>query len=82
LPAHPLCPRLLTPRVPVCSIPVYPSARQDEEVRQGLKEYSDWPTFPQLYVAGEFVGGCDIVEEMAKAGELKETVEEMKARLA
>ena len=42
----------------------------DEDVRQGLKEYSNWPTYPQLYVDGEFVGGCDIVLEMAEAGEL------------
>ncbi len=43
----------------------------DPEVRQGLKEYSSWPTFPQLYVDGKFVGGCDIVTEMHQAGELK-----------
>jgi monothiol glutaredoxin len=43
---------------------------EDEEVRQGIKEYSDWPTIPQLYVKGEFVGGCDIVREMAESGEL------------
>ena len=42
----------------------------DEEVRQGIKEYSDWPTIPQLYVKGEFVGGCDIVTEMTISGEL------------
>jgi len=42
----------------------------DDDVRQGLKEYSNWPTYPQLYVDGEFVGGCDIVLEMAEAGEL------------
>lgn len=42
----------------------------DAEVRQGLKEYSNWPTFPQLYVAGKFVGGCDIVTEMHQTGEL------------
>jgi monothiol glutaredoxin len=43
----------------------------DAEIRQGLKEYSSWPTFPQLYVDGKFVGGCDIVSEMHAAGELK-----------
>src|SRR5580692_9499307 len=43
----------------------------DAEVRQGLKEYSQWPTFPQLYVDGKFVGGCDIVTEMHQSGELK-----------
>jgi monothiol glutaredoxin len=42
----------------------------DAEVRQGLKEYSSWPTFPQLYVGGKFVGGCDIVTEMHSTGEL------------
>ena len=40
----------------------------DEAIRQGLKEYSDWPTFPQLYCQGELLGGCDIVLEMAKEG--------------
>jgi monothiol glutaredoxin len=42
----------------------------DEEVRQGIKDYSDWPTIPQLYVKGEFVGGCDIITEMTLSGEL------------
>ena len=42
----------------------------DEEMRQGIKDYSDWPTIPQLYVKGEFVGGCDIITEMALSGEL------------
>ena len=42
----------------------------DEELRQGVKDYSNWPTIPQLYVKGEFVGGCDIVREMFQAGEL------------
>jgi|SRR4051812_17128657 monothiol glutaredoxin len=42
----------------------------DEEIRTGIKEYSNWPTIPQLYVKGEFVGGCDIVREMFQAGEL------------
>ena len=44
---------------------------QDPEVRQGIKAYSDWPTIPQLYVKGEFVGGCDIIREMFQAGELQ-----------
>ena len=44
---------------------------QDPEIRQGIKEYSDWPTVPQLYVKGEFVGGCDIIREMFQAGELQ-----------
>ncbi len=43
----------------------------NDEIRQGIKTYSDWPTIPQLYVKGEFVGGCDIVKEMFQAGELK-----------
>jgi monothiol glutaredoxin len=42
----------------------------DEELRGAIKEYSDWPTLPQLYVNGEFVGGCDIVNELAQSGEL------------
>ena len=41
------------------------------ELRQGIKEYSNWPTIPQLYVKGEFVGGCDIIREMFQAGELQ-----------
>ena len=44
---------------------------EDEEIRQGIKEYSDWPTIPQLYIKGEFVGGCDIVKELFEKGELK-----------
>ena len=47
----------------------------DEGVRQGIKAYSDWPTIPQLYVKGEFVGGCDIVTEMTLSGELDELLE-------
>ena len=43
----------------------------NEEIRQGVKEFSNWPTIPQLYVKGEFVGGCDILKEMYAAGELK-----------
>ncbi|MDG1531743.1 MAG: Grx4 family monothiol glutaredoxin [Paracoccaceae bacterium] len=42
----------------------------DENIRQGIKEYSDWPTIPQLYIKGEFVGGCDIITEMTLSGEL------------
>ncbi len=45
---------------------------EDENLRQGIKEFSDWPTIPQLYVKGEFVGGCDIVKEMFEKGELQE----------
>jgi monothiol glutaredoxin len=43
---------------------------ENDELRQGIKEFSSWPTIPQLYVKGEFVGGCDIVREMFQAGEL------------
>jgi len=43
----------------------------DDEIRQGIKEFSSWPTIPQLYVKGEFVGGCDIVREMHESGELQ-----------
>jgi len=45
---------------------------EDNELRQGIKDFSDWPTIPQLYVKNEFVGGCDIVKEMFEKGELKE----------
>ncbi len=45
---------------------------RDPEIRQGIKEFSDWPTIPQLYVKGEFIGGCDIVKEMMQSGELRE----------
>ena len=45
---------------------------EDESLRQGIKEFSDWPTIPQLYVKKEFIGGCDIVKEMVDKGELKE----------
>ena len=44
---------------------------EDENLRQGIKEFSDWPTIPQLYIKGEFIGGCDIVKEMFENGELK-----------
>ena len=45
---------------------------EDENVRQGIKEFTNWPTIPQLYVKGEFLGGCDIIREMHESGELKE----------
>ena len=48
----------------------------DEEIRQGIKEFSDWPTIPQLYVKGEFVGGCDIITEMTLSGELDNMFDE------
>ena len=49
---------------------------QDPEIRQGIKEFSDWPTVPQIYVKGEFVGGSDIMMEMFQAGELQQLLEE------
>jgi len=49
---------------------------QDMEIRQGIKEFSDWPTIPQLYVKGEFVGGSDIMMEMYQAGELQALLDE------
>lgn len=49
---------------------------QSAELRDGIKAYSDWPTIPQLYVKGEFVGGCDIVKEMFQSGELKTALAE------
>ena len=45
---------------------------EDADIRQGIKEYANWPTIPQLYVKGEFIGGCDIVREMFQAGELQD----------
>jgi len=44
---------------------------EDENLRQGIKKFSDWPTIPQLYIKGEFIGGCDIIKEMFESGELK-----------
>jgi monothiol glutaredoxin len=49
---------------------------QDPEIRNGIKEYSDWPTIPQLYVKGEFVGGSDIMMEMFEAGELQQLMQD------
>src|SRR4051794_19252229 len=49
---------------------------QDPEIRQGIKAYSDWPTIPQLYVKGEFIGGSDIMMEMYEAGELQQLLDE------
>ena len=51
---------------------------EDPEIREGIKSYSDWPTIPQLYIKGEFVGGCDIVKEMFEKGELQSKLEEQK----
>ena len=53
----------------------------DPEIRQGIKDFSEWPTIPQLYVKGEFVGGCDIVREMFETGELKAFLAEKGVKL-
>jgi monothiol glutaredoxin len=52
---------------------------EDPEIREGLKVYSNWPTFPQLYVGGELIGGCDITLEMYQSGELKQILDEVGA---
>lgn len=49
----------------------------DEKIRQGIKDFSDWPTIPQLYVRGEFIGGCDIIREIFEDGSLKKFFEDM-----
>jgi monothiol glutaredoxin len=53
---------------------------EDPEIRQGIKDFAQWPTIPQLYVKGEFVGGCDIVTEMFQSGELGELLKKAAAR--
>lgn len=57
----------------------YVNIFEDPEIREGLKKYSNWPTFPQLYVGGELIGGADIVVEMYHSGELKELLEGVSA---
>ena len=49
---------------------------EDNEIREGIKEFSEWPTIPQLYIKGEFIGGCDIIKEMYENGELKKKLQE------
>ena len=49
---------------------------ESDEIRQGIKNYTDWPTIPQLYIKGEFVGGCDIIKEMFENGELKKVFQD------
>ncbi|MGC2853875.1 Grx4 family monothiol glutaredoxin [Novispirillum sp. DQ9] len=49
---------------------------ENDEIRQGIKEFTNWPTIPQLYIKGEFVGGCDIVREMAASGELSQMLKD------
>ena len=51
---------------------------EDEKLRQGIKDYSDWPTIPQLYINEDFIGGCDIIKEMFEKGELKKLLEQKK----
>jgi len=51
---------------------------EDQDIREGVKSYSDWPTIPQLYIKGEFVGGCDIVIDMYRSGEMKEALKDCK----
>tara|TARA_B100000700_G_scaffold80547_1_gene90747 strand:+ start:259 stop:594 length:336 start_codon:yes stop_codon:yes gene_type:complete len=51
---------------------------EDNEVREGIKEFSEWPTIPQLYIKGEFIGGCDIVKEMYEKNELQKKLEDKK----
>ena len=51
---------------------------ENEKIREGIKEFSEWPTMPQLYIKNEFVGGCDIVKEMYEKGELQSTLKEKK----
>ena len=51
---------------------------KDQQIRQGIKDFSDWPTIPQLYIDGEFIGGCDIVREMYQNGQLAELLEKNK----
>ncbi|MEM8617528.1 MAG: Grx4 family monothiol glutaredoxin [Pseudomonadota bacterium] len=55
---------------------------EDQEIREGIKVYSNWPTIPQLYVKGEFVGGCDIVKEMFESGELRDFMADKDIELA
>lgn len=55
---------------------------QDPELREGVKDFTQWPTIPQLYVKGEFVGGCDIVREMFESGELQQVLEQKGVELA
>src|ERR1700688_994256 len=52
---------------------------QDEDIRQGIKVYANWPTIPQLYVKGEFIGGCDIMTEMNETGELQQLINEVQS---
>ena len=61
----------------LCGVAQYASVNvlEDPEIRNGVKEYANWPTIPQLYIKGEFVGGCDIMKEMYQSGELQQMLE-------
>ncbi|MDQ7988985.1 MAG: Grx4 family monothiol glutaredoxin [Candidatus Dactylopiibacterium sp.] len=65
----------------LCGITGYASVNvlADDEIRQGIKEFSNWPTIPQLYIKGEFVGGSDILKEMYQSGELQKLLEGVQA---
>lgn len=65
----------------LCGVTDYVSVNvlADDEVRQGIKEYANWPTIPQLYIGGEFVGGSDIMKEMFQSGELQKLLDGVKA---
>ena len=54
----------------------------DQEIREGIKQYTNWPTIPQLYIKGEFVGGCDIVREMYQSGELEQLLKDKGVKAA
>jgi len=60
-----------------CNLPLFFSVNvlEDQAIREGVKQFSNWPTVPQLYIRGEFVGGCDIMREMYQSGELKTMLE-------
>jgi len=55
---------------------------EDPEIRQGIKDFNNWPTIPQVFVKGEFIGGCDIVKEMFQSGELRTMIEEKGIKLS
>lgn len=60
-----------------CNLPLFFSVNvlEEPEIRDGIKVFSDWPTIPQLYIRGEFIGGCDIMREMYQSGELKQMLQ-------
>ena len=60
-----------------CNLPLFFSVNvlEDNDIREGVKVFSEWPTIPQLYIRGEFIGGCDIMREMYQSGELKQLFE-------